>query len=108
MKITKPQLKRMIIEELRNTMSEADQWKMGRSMKAADLAAEIPPEGRAQYYRDKEPTEKEAAFTQHVADFEHIVTAITDSYGNERVKDVATELVRMVMSPPTGPNLSDL
>ena len=40
MKITKIQLSRLIKEELSNTMSEAEQWKMGRSMKAADLAAE--------------------------------------------------------------------
>tara|TARA_R110002110_G_scaffold74857_1_gene197978 strand:+ start:53 stop:367 length:315 start_codon:yes stop_codon:yes gene_type:complete len=37
MKITKTQLKQIIKEEL-GTMAEAEQWKMGRSMKAADLA----------------------------------------------------------------------
>ena len=40
MKITKAQLTQLIKEELSNAMSEAEQWKMGRSMKAADLAAE--------------------------------------------------------------------
>ena len=40
MKITKTQLAQIIQEELSNTMSEAEQWKMGRSMKAADLAAD--------------------------------------------------------------------
>jgi len=40
MKVTKTQLTQLIKEELSNAMSEAEQWKMGRSMKAADLAAE--------------------------------------------------------------------
>ena len=39
-KITKSKLAQIIQEELSNTMSEAEQWKMGRSMKAADLAAD--------------------------------------------------------------------
>jgi len=37
MKITKTQLKQIIKEEL-GTMAEAEQWKMGRSMKAGDRA----------------------------------------------------------------------
>ena len=40
MKITKSKLAQIIKEELSNTVSEAEQWKMGRSMKAADLAAD--------------------------------------------------------------------
>ena len=40
MKITKSKLAQIVQEELSNTMSEAEQWKMGRSMKAADLAAD--------------------------------------------------------------------
>ena len=40
MKITKSKLAQIIQEELSNTMSEAEQWSMGRSMKADDLAAE--------------------------------------------------------------------
>ena len=40
MKITKSKLAQIIQEELSNTMSEAEQWKMGRSMKADDLAAD--------------------------------------------------------------------
>ena len=42
MKITKAHLARIIKEEMGNTMSEAERWKMGPSMKAADLAADEP------------------------------------------------------------------
>jgi len=98
MKITKSQLKQIIKEELKVTFNEGflDRFKKTPDPEPRDIAAEIPPEDRAQYYRDKEPTEKEAAFTQHVADFEHIVAAISRAYGDERVEDVATELVRMI------------
>jgi len=40
MKITKSKLAQIVQEELSNTMSEMETWKMGRSMKADDLAAE--------------------------------------------------------------------
>ena len=40
MKITKSKLAQIIQEELSNTVSEVEQWSMGRSMKADDLAAE--------------------------------------------------------------------
>ena len=40
MKIAKSKLAQIIKEELSNTVSEAEQWKMGRSMKADDLAAD--------------------------------------------------------------------
>ena len=54
-------------------------------------------------YGPSNRSQVDAQFTQDVADFEHIVTAISHAYGNERVRDVATELVRMVLDPPTGP-----
>ncbi len=40
MKITKSKLAQIIQEELGNTVSEVEQWSMGRSMKADDLAAD--------------------------------------------------------------------
>ena len=40
MKITKSKLAQIVQEELSNTMSEMETWKMGRSMKADDLAAD--------------------------------------------------------------------
>jgi hypothetical protein len=42
MKITKAHLARIIKEEMGNTMSEAEQWIPGKSMKAVDLAADEP------------------------------------------------------------------
>ena len=98
MKITKSQLKQIIKEELKVTFNEGflDRFKKTPDPEPRDIAAEIPPEDRAQYYRDKEPTEKEAAFTQHTADFQHVVDEITAAFGNELVKDVAIELVRMI------------
>ena len=70
MKITREQLKQIILEEL----------------------------------NESNRSQLDAKFTQDVADFEQIVTAISNAYGDQLVRDVATELVRMVLDPPTGPN----
>jgi len=62
MKITREQLKQIILEEL----------------------------------NESNRSQLDAKFTQHTADFQHVVDEITNAYGNERVRDVATELVRMI------------
>jgi len=90
MKITREQLKQIIVEELNEETGD-------EVMNA--LGDQYGPSNRSQV---------DAKFTQEMDKFDHIVTAITDNYGDQRVADVAIEIVRMVMDPPTGPNLSDL
>ncbi len=90
MKITREQLKQIIVEELNE---ETGDEVMSR------FQDQVGPSRRSQ---------ADAKVAQEMDKFEHNVTAITDAYGGELVADVAIEIVRMVMDPPTGPNLSDL
>ena len=78
MKITREQLKQIILEELNESTGD-------EVMNA--LGDQYGPSNRSQLG---------AKFTQHTADFQHVVDEITNAYGNERVRDVATELVRMI------------
>jgi len=90
MKITREQLKQIILEELNESTGD-------EVMNA--LGDQYGPSNRSQL---------DADFARDMERFGHTVTAITDAYGDQRVADVAIEIVRMVMDPPTGPNLSDL
>ena len=81
MKVTKTQLTQLIKEELSNAMSEAEQWKMGRSMKAADLAAESQAPRRGSAREDIEDaiqmleSEDDVSGTLHYV-IERLYTAI--------------------------------
>tara|TARA_R110002110_G_scaffold28055_1_gene101339 strand:+ start:131 stop:397 length:267 start_codon:yes stop_codon:yes gene_type:complete len=84
MKITKEQLKQIIMEELNE---ETGDEVMSR------FQDQVGPSRRSQM---------DAAVAQETADFQHKVDWVIRSYGNDTVKDVATEIVRMVLRPPDG------
>ena len=84
MKITKEQLKQIIMEELNE---ETGDEVMSR------FQDQVGPSRRSQM---------DATVAQETAEFNRIVDWVIRSYGNDTVKDVATEIVRMVLRPPDG------
>jgi hypothetical protein len=79
MKINKSQLKRIIKEELSGALSESEQWRPGRSMKAADLA----PESGAELIQDS-------------------ISAIVDTHGTSLL-DLRGILDRMIEEDENSP-----
>ena len=84
MKITKEQLKQIIMEELNE---ETGDEVMGR------FQDQVGPSRRSQM---------DAEFAIGMDKFNHTVDAVTDSYGDQQVEDVATEIVRMVLTAREG------
>ena len=84
MKITKEQLKQIIMEELNE---ETGDEVMSR------FQDQVGPSRRSQM---------DATVAQETAEFNRIVDWVIRRYGDRLVKDVATKIVRMVLRPPEG------
>ena len=84
MKITKEQLKQIIMEELNE---ETGDEVMSR------FQDQVGPSRRSQM---------DATVAQETAEFNRIVDWVIRSYGDRLVKDVATEIVRMALRAPEG------